>query len=672
MKRDSTVLHGSTFLVTDGDGRQTRDHDGFYHRDMRHLDTYRLETADRPLETLETVDVRPGERLLHLCDPLELGARTLRVSRRQLVTNGLTEQVRVTNLTSESLTETLTLDVGTTFDDLFEVRGFQSEARTVRDISVETTNADDANDAAVTFCYDPADLNETWETVVRTSCGTVTDATVGDRRADATILVELELAPREDAVLFVGIHPNESDSTSHNPADTFDRARRNLDTREMEWEASTEDLVSTYSDVPLDLRLWESVLEESRENLLELCLDTENGPLFAAGVPWFATAFGRDSLIAAYQALPLTVEPAKGTCRYLAAHQADDVDTFRHAEPGKILHEIRHGELTLRESVPHSPYYGTIDATALFVILTHEVWAQSGDDAFVEDLWPHVERALAWLDEYGDRDGDGFVEYPTDGGGGGGLAHQAWKDSGDGIMHPDGSHPKGPLAVAEVQGYTYDAKRRAAVLARDVVDAPDLAETLETEAATLKRAFDEAFWLPEESFYAVALDGDNDPVETVATNPGHCLWSGIVPANRADDVIDRLIAEDMFSGWGIRTVSAAHDVYNPQSYHLGSIWPHDNSLIALGMARYERSDAVRTVAGGLVEAARDRGNDRLPELFAGFDREETDVPVEYGEACEPQAWAAATPIALLRALAGDVTLAVDKATPMEEAQSETR
>lgn len=658
MKRDSTVLNGSTFLVTDRDGKQTRSYDGFYHRDTQHLDTYQLELSERSLETLESVDVRPGERLLHLCDPLETGARSIRVSRHQLATDGLYEQIRVTNLTGDPLREVLSLHVGTRFADLFEVRGFQSRQLRSRDIRVAT------GDSSVQFEYAPSDLDHEWASSITATDGTVTETAATDGRADATLQFSLDLAPREEVILYVAVTAGPPASE---PRAAYETAHRALETREQQWADSTATLSPANVGVPGDTEAWRRTLEESRENLLELRLETEWGPVFAAGVPWFATVFGRDSLIAAYQAIPLTATPAKSTCRYLAAHQAETEDEFRHASPGKILHEIRHGELTLREEVPHSPYYGTIDATALFVVLAHEAWVETGDDAFIEKLWPHIERALAWLDEYGDRDGDGFLEYPTDGGGGGGLAHQAWKDSGDGIMHPDGSHPEGPLAVAEVQGYAYDAKRRAAVLAEDVLGATELSNTLEAEAQALQAAFDEAFWLPDESFYAIALDGNKEPVKTVATNPGHCLWSGIVPEARADQVIDRLVADDMFSGWGIRTVSSTHAVFNPQSYHLGSVWPHDNSLIALGMARYGRLDAVETVAEGLVSAAEARGNNRLPELFAGFERAETRVPVEYGEACEPQAWAAATPIALLRALDADpVRRRVDSRSVMSE------
>jgi len=378
-------------------------------------------------------------------------------------------------------------------------------------------------------------------------------------------------------------------------------------------------------------------------------METEHGPVLTAGTPWFATAFGRDSLIAAYQTLPMTAAPAAATLRYLADHQATEVDEFRAAAPGKIFHELRHGELAVRGEVPHSPYYGTIDATALFVVLLHETWKQTGDDALLADLMPNVEAALEWLDEYGDADDDGFLEYPTEGHDG--LTHRAWKDSGDGIVHPDGSHPTGPLAVAEVQGYHYDALTRAAELYHHR-DNATMAADLERKASALADRFDEEFWLPEESYYAVALDGNNEPIPSVTSNPGHCLWSGIVPEERAEPMVERLLSDDLFSGWGIRTLSSSHDAYNPQSYHLGSVWPHDNSLVALGMINYGYHEAAETVTDGLLEAAVKRGTDRLPELFAGFSRETSSVPIEYGVACEPQAWAAGAPIACVGALEG--------------------
>ncbi|MFC4357672.1 glycogen debranching N-terminal domain-containing protein [Halobium salinum] len=655
MKTDSTVVDGRTFLVTALDGTPARAHDGYYHRDTRHLDRYEAEIDEQSLETLHVAAPRPGERTVHRSTPLDRGSRSVHLCHRQVVTDGLYDEVTVSNLRGEPQSVTLSLSVGAAFEDLFEVRGH--EASVERDVRVGV------GDRRVTFGYDPADLDRSWATTVSVSRGSVTETRTGAGRADAVVEVDLDLDPGESVPVTVAIEPERPDGTTLDPATARGTALDRVDEREREWEAETGalaggdatnggvdgDAVADETGRPDDIAEddWAPVLDESRENLLELRLDTEHGPMFAAGVPWFSTAFGRDSLIAAVQALPLTAAPAKGTCRFLAAHQAESVDEFREAEPGKILHELREGELAEREQVPHSPYYGTIDATALFVVLVHETWRFTGDDAFVESLWEDVEAALGWCARHGDRDGDGFLEYPTDGEA---LTHQAWKDSGDGIVGPDGGHPEGPLAVAEVQGYYYDALRRAADLVRGVMNDEDHAAALDDRAATLADAFDEAFWLPEESFYAVALDGENDPVESVTTNPGHCLWSGIVPDERADAVVDRLVADDVFTGWGLRTLSATHEAYNPQSYHRGSVWPHDSSLVALGMARYGRREAAEAVANGLVEAAVERGNDRLPELFAGFDRDDTGVPLEYGEACEPQAWAAAAPLACLRAV----------------------
>lgn len=452
--------------------------------------------------------------------------------------------------------------------------------------------------------------------------------------------VDLELDARETLILPIAVTVDEQTEA---PETAVEAARDDVRERNRTWQ--TETSLTHPEDA------WDDVLIESRENLLELRQETEHGSILSAGVPWFATAFGRDSLIAAYQSLSLSTTIAKGTCRYLAAHQATETDPAVEAEPGKILHEIRHGELAARELVPHRPYYGTIDATPLFVVLVHEVWQRTGDDEFLAELWPAVSRALTWIT--GELNDGGFLSYPVeDDQGDGQLRHISWKDSNDGIVYPDGTHPSGELAVAEVQGYAYDALDRGAEIAREANEHAH-SRDLQEAATNLKERFDVKFWLPDERFYAVGVDGDGTPIPSITTNPGHCLWSGIVPEERADAVVDRLLEPDMFTGWGIRTFASSHDAYNPQSYHLGSVWPHDNSLVALGMARYGRTDGARQIAEGLIAAAQARGNNRLPELFAGFDRGKTDIPVTYGEACEPQAWAAAAPLACLQAISGE-------------------
>lgn len=629
MKEDSTVANGRTFLVTDENGHLSRPYNGLYHDDTRHFDQFSL-SSDYSFETICTTTPRPGQRVLQCGSELKHGARSLHLTRRQAVADGFFERLEVTNLEDEPIKTAIELTVGAPFEDLFEVRSHTETPE--RAVSVETI------DNGVRFIYDPADIDYRRSTSVRIAADGPVRLESSDT-ATATLSFELSIPADETAAATIATGLN---SDPADPTYEYSSALERLEARQNRWDDTTER--PTRPD-----RAADEVLTQSKTDLLSLTMETEYGPVLTAGTPWFATAFGRDSLIAAYQTLPMTEEPAKATLRYLAEHQATEVDEFHASAPGKILHEIRHGEATVRGDVPHAPYYGTIDATPLYVVLLHETWKRTGDDELLGDLWPTVEAALEWCEEYGDADGDGFLEYPTDGHDG--LTHRAWKDSGDGIVHPDGTHPTGPLAVAEVQGYYYDALTRAAELYRHRGD-DDRASTLERKAATLAERFDEAYWVPEESFYAVALDGDNEPIESVTTNPGHCLWSGIVPEDRAAEMVDRFLSEDLFSGWGIRTLSSKHDAYNPQSYHLGSVWPHDNSLVVFGMVNYGFEDAAAEVTDGLLDAARARGSNRLPELFSGFKRSKSPVPIEYGVACEPQAWAAGTPIACVGALDG--------------------
>ncbi|WP_458208753.1 amylo-alpha-1,6-glucosidase [Haladaptatus sp. NG-SE-30] len=632
MRTDSIVTHGATFFVTDSDGFVSRDYDGFYHQDTRHLDRHAIE-ADTALKTLSIDDPIPGKRIVHAASEEIESERPLYLRREQVATDSLYERIRVQNLTDRHQAETLTISVGTSFDDIFEIRGYSEE---VIDREVHLTELD----GGVRFDYEATDIDFSRTTSVVTNADTTVEVGQTGERADATLSLSVELPPREECTLWIACVPGDA------PSDITTAGKRAFDQVDERFDGWLDNV-----DLPeVPDQDTNAALTQSVEDLLRLTLDTEHGPVPAAGLPWFATPFGRDSLIAAFQTLPLTTDLARGTLHYLAAHQATEHDAYRGAEPGKIMHEIRRGELAARGDVPHTPYYGTIDATALWVVLLHETWKRTGDDALVEKLSDNLDAALSWLDEYGDRDGDGFLEYPTDQGDDGGLTHQAWKDSNDGVVYPDGSHPDGDLAIAEAQGYYYDAKVRAAELYRVVRDDADRALQLDREAADLKAAFDEAFWLPDEEFYAIALDGDNDPIASVTSNPGHCLWSGIVPDERADAVVNRLLADDMFSGWGIRTNAATHDSYNPISYHRGSVWPHDNSLTVLGFARYGRDDAVETVAGALLDAATTTSSHRLPELFAGLPRTANEAPVPYGTACEPQAWSAGTVVACLSAL----------------------
>jgi glycogen debranching enzyme len=362
------------------------------------------------------------------------------------------------------------------------------------------------------------------------------------------------------------------------------------------------------------------------------------------------TVFGRDSLITSYQALPFTSELAETTLRVLAVNQATAIDDFRDAEPGKILHEIRFGELTHFGERPHSPYFGTADATPLFLVLLDEYERWTGDADLMRDLEPAARAALGWIDDYGDSDGDGYVEYErrnTETG----LENQCWKDSWDSIRFADGTIAVGPIATCEIQGYVYDAKVRTARLAREVWRDEKLADRLEREGAELRAHFNRDFWLAERDCYAEALDGEKRRVDSITSNIGHLLWSGIVDDDKADAVAAHLVGEALFSGWGIRTMAAGEGGYNPISYHNGTVWPHDNSLIAHGLARYGYREEAARIALAILEAAT-YFRYRLPEVFAGYRRERTSFPVEYPTASSPQAWATGTPLLLLRVLVG--------------------
>ena len=377
---------------------------------------------------------------------------------------------------------------------------------------------------------------------------------------------------------------------------------------------------------------------------------TDGTVLFpAAGLPWFVAPFGRDSLIASLQTIMIDPSFARGALEVLGQLQAKELDDWRDAEPGKIPHEMRYGELAHFKLIPHTPYYGTADATPLYLIVLHAAWRATGDRALLDRHLPNAEACLSWIDDWGDRDGDGFQEFQTRSTAG--YENMAWKDSGDSSQNTDRSLVKGPKALCELQGYVYDAWQRMTEV-YDELALPDRAAALRAKAAALFRKFNEVFWDEAGGFYAFMLDGEKRPVWSVASNPGHCLYSGIVPPERAARVIDRLLAHDMNSGWGIRTLSALHPSYNPYVYQLGAVWPHDNALIAAGCKRYGFTDAVGRIARDISGAASHFLLNQVPELYAGIERNSTTFPVQYHGANVPQAWAAGSAFMLLQAMLG--------------------
>ncbi|MGA7936160.1 MAG: amylo-alpha-1,6-glucosidase, partial [Kovacikia sp.] len=369
----------------------------------------------------------------------------------------------------------------------------------------------------------------------------------------------------------------------------------------------------------------------------------------AAGIPWFVAVFGRDSVVASMQTMAVYHGFAYGTLLRLAQLQATEVDDWRDAQPGKMLHELRRDELTQLHQLPYTPYYGTIDTTILWIVTLAEAYQWSHDETLLHECRGSLEKALAWIEKYGDFDQDGFVEYQTRSPVG--LRNQGWKDSGDSIVYPDGTQVEPPIALCEVQGYVYNAWNDAATI-YDLLEDPQQAKKLRQKAADLYQRFNERFWMEDEGFYCLGLDNHKQPIRTIASNPGHLLWSGIVPPDRSDRLVKRLFQPDLWCGWGIRTLSSQNPAYNPISYQLGSVWPHDNSAIAMGLKRYGYHQEATQIAEGIFAAASYFEAGRMPELFGGIERQPGRFPVPYPDANVPQAWAAGSIFLLLRALLG--------------------
>jgi glycogen debranching enzyme len=426
----------------------------------------------------------------------------------------------------------------------------------------------------------------------------------------------------------------------------LDSDQTKFDSLHQEWMSQATALTSTNEDI---YRLY----RQSVEDMCALRLhdqDMAHGVWVpAAGVPWFVTLFGRDSLIVSLQNMMVDPAFARGALKKLAELQATESDDYRDADPGKIPHEIRFGELAHFHLIPHTPYYGTADATPLYLIVLHEAWKWMGDDALIREYRDVALRCLEWIDRYGDLDGDGFQEYKTRSSQG--YENMSWKDSGTAIVYPDGSQVKAPKALCELQGYVFDAWMRMAELFDQLGEAPRAGE-LRRKAANLRRKFEERFWCEDIGFYAFTLDPDKRPVRTIASNAGHLLWSGIATPERATRVVKRLMEPDMWSGWGIRTLSAHNPAYNPFSYQRGAVWPHDNGIIALGFKRYGFAAEAARIARDISGAASYFVSYQLPELYAGIEHTAGTFPVQYRGANVPQAWAAGSVFHLLRAILG--------------------
>jgi glycogen debranching enzyme len=650
------VLEGRTFMFSDSLGDVPAGSiGGLLHDDTRFLSRWELSLEGRPLSLLKSraVDYYSAAFFLTNPDLPGLRANTLSIRRFRFVGGGLHEQVALFNSATTTVRLELRLAVGADFADLFEVRS------SVRDRSARIDTEHDPAEASLLFHYEHQGfLAETDVRAVRGRTVPGTVATVLAERADEeepvtprvdgdALVWDLELPARHTFITMVRVTVRTSERLLEPMHADFGE----------EQERAEGALTRWLDEVPRfrsDSSLLSGVFERSIVDLAALRITGEvRGEPYvlpAAGLPWFMTLFGRDTLITSLQTIWVGPELARGSLHLLGWLQGTQVDDFRDEEPGKILHEIRQGELTVLGEKPHSPYYGTADATPLYLILMSEYWRYSKDDAFVRARWPNVLAALEWIDRYGDRDGDGYVEYQTRSSQG--LGNQCWKDSWDGVQFADGSIPFLPIATAEIQGYVYDAKRRVADLAERLMDDAALADRLRAQADRLAERFDRDFWSEANGgFYAIGLDGDKRQIDSITSNMGHLLWSGIVPEDRARAIVDHLMSERMFSGWGIRTMSNEHAGFNPIGYHVGTIWPHDNSIVALGLVRYGFRDEANRIALAQLEAA-SFGEFRLPEAFAGFDRAIGRFPVPYPTACSLQAWATGAPLVFIKTMLG--------------------
>jgi glycogen debranching enzyme len=634
-----TILEGSTFCISDERGDIFEQTGGFFARDTRYLSVFCLTLNGKAPLLLSSGKVEYFSAAFYLRNPPVDGlpSDSVAIVRERFVSEALQERIVLENVASEAVSFDLAVHFASDFADIFAVKEYDfalGDPLRARPLPAPAPLRFDSDHGRFVI----ADPEDGAFTQVAFSKPGVVEA--------GSMRYRVELAPRACWELTADVAPSGGRRSKV--------ARRVSPHRFGEERARVHDSLTAWQlRVPRIDASWDALRQtfgRSVSDLASLRMRGGDGGLArlpAAGMPWFMTVFGRDTLITSFQTLMFGPELAIGALEVLAELQALEDDPETDAEPGKIVHEVRHGKAA---KVWFHRYYGTVDATPLYLVLLSEVWRWTGDSALAEELREPALRALSWIDEYGDRDGDGFVEYRrrTERG----LENQSWKDSGDSQRFADGRLAEPPIAPCEVQGYVYDAKRRIAELAREAWGDDVLARRLDEEADRLRERFDEAFWVDDRGgFYALALDAEKERVDSLCSNIGHLLWSGIIPEERAAQVVESLMDDLLWSGWGVRTMSTEDVGYSPLSYHNGTVWPHDNSLIAAGLARYGyREEALRIVQQMLEAAA--YFDFELPEVFAGLPRQTTPFPIAYPTAARPQAWAAGTPVLLLQVLLG--------------------
>lgn len=635
---------GHTVLVTDPDGQiPFRSQKGLYFRDTRLVSGWSIRANGESFELLN------GGNLYHYASRVFLTnrnirtekgtipARTLQLVLSRSIDQGVHEDIDVINYGQNPVEFNLEILIRSDFADLFEAKSGEIVER--GRIESQWSVAD----GSLRIVYHNKDFCR--EITIRTK-----HSDSSPLYANGQIAFGVSLGRAEGWHTCLLYEPGDGKERTKAPSHCFANGKGSAVGRRLEkWQQ--EALKVETGNEPFG-SLFRQAVEDVASLRLPVADDDRLKFLTAAGVPWFVGLFGRDSLIASLQNAPVHPGFARGILDALGAYQATARDDYRDAEPGKILHELRLGELAHFGKVPHSPYYGTADATVLYLIVLHEAWRCTGDRSLLERHYRTAQGCLDWIDRYGDRDGDGFQEYATRSRAG--YENQGWKDAGDAVLNPDGSPVEGPKALCELQGYVYDAWLRMAEIF-DELGQGEAAMRLRGKAKSLFDHFNEAFWDEGFGFYAYALDGKKRKVLTVASNPGHCLWSGIVPSDRAGKVVRRLLASDMSSGWGIRTLSADHPAYNPLSYQNGSVWPHDNGLIALGLRRYGFAAEACRIAHDVISAGRYFAHHQMPELYAGLQRHAMSFPVQYPGANVPQAWAAGSTFMFLQMILGLVS-----------------
>ena len=635
------IHEGQTVLVSMPDGQITWPSEkGLYFLDTRMVSNWAIYANGEPWELLNGGPINYHAARIFLTNKSILtedgviAPRTIGLTISRSITGGLHEDLDITNNSMKPVRFQLEVAPRCDFADIFEVKSGHIVRR--GQITTEWSQ----RRQRLRTAYSNRDFH-------RSVTITVSRATSRAASANGRLSFEVALQPREAWHACLLYLLEDGEQRFHAPHDCVGEGRRSrYSLTTTEWLKTVVKIETSNEEF---YRLFRQALEDMAALRLPIRGTGHTIFLPAAGLPWFVAPFGRDSLIVSLQNVLVYPEFARGALEILGSLQAKDDDPYRDAKPGKILHELRYGELAHFKLIPHTPYYGTADATPLYLITLHAAWRATGDKGLLERHLPTAEGCLAWIDKYGDRDGDGFQEYQTRSSAG--YENMGWKDSGDAVMYPDGSLVKGPKALCELQGYVYNAWVRMAE-AFDALGKPDRAKDLRAKAAALFERFNEAFWDEELGFYVYALDGNKNKVLTVASNAGHCLWCGIVPRERARRMVERLMAPDMWTGWGIRTLSADHRAFNPYNYQTGSVWPHDNAIIAMGFKYYGFGTEAARVAHDVSVAASHFLLNQLPELYTAAERTESNFPVQYIGANVPQAWAAGSVFMLTQALLG--------------------